>query len=172
MTATKPERDRWPDPPKSPPVAGLEIVPMRLEHVDTVLRIEEESFPIPWTRAAFHHDLTANDLAHYWTLLRDGEIIGYSGIWLLHRIAHLTTICIQEKHRGIGLGKWFLLETMRMGAELGAGRFTLEVRESNKSAVELYANVGYRVVGRRKNYYREIGEDALVMWTGGPPYES
>jgi ribosomal-protein-alanine N-acetyltransferase len=172
MKARKQKRDMWPDPAKSPPVPGCKIVPMRMDHVDPILTIEQESFPVPWSRAAFEHDLTANDLAHYWTLFRDEEMIGYSGIWLLDRIAHLTTICIQRRHRRLGLGRWFLLETMRMGAELGAERFTLEVRESNRIAIDLYESVGYRVVGRRKNYYREIGEDALVMWTGGPPYEA
>jgi ribosomal-protein-alanine N-acetyltransferase len=149
----------------------MRLVAMGLDHVDTIVEIERESFPIPWTREAFEYDLTSNKLAHYWTLLRKDEVIGYSGIWLFDRIAHLTTICIRDGYRGKGVGKWLLLETMSLGAGLGAQRFTLEVREFNIVAIELYKRIGYRIVGRRPKYYKEINEDALVMWTGGPPFE-
>ena len=100
------------------------------------------------------------------------RVVGYSGIWLVGNIAHITTICVIDELRGKGLGEWLLLKTMQMGGELGAGRFTLEVRETNDVAIKLYEKVGYRSVGRREKYYREIGEDALVMWTGHPPYEA
>lgn len=171
MTARKRVKDPWPAPSETPPVSGIELVSMEMDQLDTIMAIERESFPIPWNREAFEHDISVNELASYWTVLKDGEIIGYSGIWIMDRIAHLTTICLREAFRGIGLGKWLLLETMRRGGELGAERFTLEVRESNEIAVSLYEKVGYRVVGRRHEYYKEIGEDALVMWTGGSTLE-
>ena len=172
MTA-KPKlyRDPWPDPPPSPPIDGIELSPMRLDQLDEILTIERESFPTPWTRQAFEYDLRRNDLASYWTVLWRGEVIGYSGFWLVDQIAHLTTICIRKDFRGLGLGKWLLLVTMQKGAEKGAKRFTLEVRESNLVARTLYESVGFHVAGRRENYYREEGEDALIMWTGAPPYE-
>lgn len=170
MTAAKLTRDPWPDPPVKP--EGLTLVPMEMDHVDTIVEIENESFPIPWTRAAFEYDLSQNKLANYWTLMQGDEIIGYVGIWLFDRIAHLTTICLREQFRGMGTGEWLLLETMRLGSDLGTQRFTLEVRESNEVAIKLYEKVGFRIVGRREKYYKEIGEDALVMWTGGPPFES
>lgn len=164
------KKDYWPEPPDIS-IDGLELIPMTLEQVDTIVLIEEASFPIPWSREAFYKDLTSNPLATYKTLLRDGKIIGYAGFWLIDRIAHLTTICLMDDQRGIGLGRWLLLEMMRIGAESGAERFTLEVRESNTPAINLYKSIGYREVGRREQYYREIGEDALIMWTGDPPFE-
>lgn len=145
---------------------------MRKKHLDRVVRIEKENFLTPWSRSAFEFDLDENKLARYWVVLKNGEIIGYSGIWLVGRIAHITTICIVKKWRGKKMGRWLLLKTMSLGADEGAERFTLEVRESNIEAISLYEKVGYRMVGRRPNYYQEIGEDALVMWTGEPPYES
>ena len=165
-------RDHWAESDPNPPVEGVEIIPMKVDHLDEVVRIEEVSFLTPWSRSAFEFDLNENDLAKYWVVVKDGTVIGYSGIWLVGRIAHVTTVCIVEKLRGRGLGRWLLLRTMSMGADQGAERFTLEVRESNASAINLYESVGYRTVGRRPNYYQEIGEDALVMWTGEPPYES
>jgi len=164
-------RDLWPDPDPVSPIEDAELVSMELDQLDEILEIEKESFLTPWTRGAFEYDLNENDLAHYWTLLKDGRVIGYSGIWLVGRIAHITTLCIHKKLRGLGLGRWLLLTTMKMGGEMGAERFTLEVRESNREAIALYESVGYRTVGRRPNYYQEIGEDALVMWTGEAPYE-
>lgn len=171
MTPETRKRDYWPDPSKSPPVSHVKLIPMEMNHVDKVLKIERDSFPTPWSVDAFEYDLTENQLAHYWVTLIRKEIVGYSGIWLVGNIAHLTTLCIEKDSRRLGLGKWLLLKTMQMGAELGAQRYTLEVRESNEAAIKLYEGVGYRTVGRRPNYYQEIGEDALVMWTGDPPYE-
>jgi len=165
------ERDYWPDPPRRNPVAGLELIAMENEHIDTVLEIEIASFPTPWTRDAFEYDINKNHLGHYWVLTKDDEIIGYIGIWLVGDIAHVTNICIREDFRGNKLGRWLLLTVMNLGAELGARRFTLEVRETNHSAIGLYESIGFRAVGRKTNYYQEIGEDALVMWTGKPPFE-
>jgi [ribosomal protein S18]-alanine N-acetyltransferase len=165
------ERDWWPDPLEHPPLEGVEIIPMVMAQVDEIIIIEKESFPIPWHREAFEYDLTKNPLAHYWTVTLDGVIIGYAGFWLIDRIAHLTTMCIKGAYRGKGLGKWLLLEVMKRGAEMDAERFTLEVRETNAIAIKLYMETGYRIVGSREKYYKEINEDALIMWTGAPPYE-
>jgi ribosomal-protein-alanine N-acetyltransferase len=169
VTAAKINHDPWPPPPELK-VDGVVLVEMEPGHVDRIVEIENESFPIPWEPEAFEHDIEGNELAHYWILEKDGEIIGYAGIWLIDTLAHLTTICIEQNHRGLGLGRWLLLEVMRLGADLGAKRFTLEVRESNDNAIKLYESVGYRVAGRREKYYKEINEDALVMWTGSEPY--
>ena len=171
MTALVNRRDKWPKASKNPPIADVRLIEMELGHIDQVIVLESESFPIPWSRDAFEYDILNNALAHYYCIVKNGEILGYSGIWLMDTIAHLTTICIKEEFRGLGLGKWLLLKTMEIGASLGTKRFTLEVRESNDTAIKLYESVGYRIVGRREKYYKEIGEDALVMWTGDAPYE-
>ena len=170
MSRTGYTRDWWPEPPDSPP-ADVLLVPMTLDQLDEIIEIEEASFPVPWSREAFEYDITRNPLGHYWSLVKGDEIIGYAGIWLIDRIAHLTTMCVREGYRGAGLGKWLLLEVMKFGGEMGAERFTLEVRRSNIRAIKLYEAAGYRIVGVREKYYTEIGEDALVMWTGSPPFE-
>lgn len=166
-----PKCDWWPDPPAAAPLPGLKLAPMKMDQIDEILEIEIASFPVPWRREAFEYDLTKNDLGHYWTLFLDGKTIGYAGFWLIDTIAHLTTIAIRLEYRGRGIGRWLLLETMKRGADMGARRFTLEVRESNVKAINLYKETGYSVVGRREKYYQEINEDALIMWTGAPPYE-
>ncbi len=171
MTGQTRKKDWWPAPLAEPPVNGITLEPMTMDHLDVVVELEIESFPVPWSREAFDYDMEKNHLAHYWIMVRDETIIGYAGIWLVGDIAHLTTICIQETWRGKGLGRWLLLNTMLLGEKLGARRFTLEVREKNESIIKLYESVGYREVGRRTNYYKEIGEDAVVMWTGSPPFE-
>ena len=170
MTQVGGQSDWWPKPP-DPPAADLQIVPMTIDQIDEILVIENACFPVPWHREAFEYDLLKNKLGHYWTLLQNGTIIGHAGFWLVDHIAHLTTMCVSEENQGRGIGRWLLLEVMKMGSDLGALRFTLEVRESNERAIKLYEAVGYRIAGRRIGYYAEIHEDALIMWTGGPPYE-
>ena len=145
---------------------------MKMAHVHEILIIENQNFPVPWHREAFEYDLTKNDFGRYWTLYLNDEIVGYGGLWLVDSIAHLTTLCVAGLYKGRGIGKWMLLEIMKRGSEMGADRFTLEVRESNIPAIKLYERAGYRVVGKRENYYAEIHEDALIMWTGDAPYET
>ena len=64
---------------------------------------------------------------------------------------------------GLALAGSLLLAACDMGAEA----VSLEVRVTNWGAQRLYARFGFRPVGIRKNYYQEIGEDALIMWLDG-----
>jgi ribosomal-protein-alanine N-acetyltransferase len=137
---------------------------MRLEDLDAVLAIEVNSFPTPWPRTGYEHELTRNEHAHYHILLGpDEQIVGYAGQWLVAGEGHVSIMAVDPAWRGYGLGELLLNSLIEQAEEAGAERVLLEVRTGNHTAQALYQKYQFEQVGRRPNYYRDTGEDALLM---------
>ncbi len=138
---------------------------MTLADVDDVVEIEKQSFPIPWSRAAFVDELSRNDRALY-MVIRDesGTMVGYGGIWLVCDEAHVTNIAVRSDRRRQGVGTAIMIGLMGLAQLKGANRMTLEVRVSNRPARDLYEKLGFRSTGVRPRYYMDNREDALIMW--------
>ena len=145
--------------------------PMKLEDLPAVMVIERASFSAPWSEEIFRNDMLENLNSIYEVGILDDEVATYTGLWVLNEIGHITTIAVRHDLRGRGLGEAALMNIIETGRREGVEKFTLEVRESNIEAIKMYEKHGFKLIGRRKNYYQEVGEDALVMWTGDPPYE-
>jgi [ribosomal protein S18]-alanine N-acetyltransferase len=92
-------------------------------------------------------------------------IVGYGGLWLMVDEAHISTIASHPDWRRRGIGELLLLAMIDSAAEIGASVVTLEVRISNAPAQTLYRKYEFEVVGRRKGYYSDNGEDAYIMTT-------
>lgn len=146
---------------------------MESRDLPAVLAIEETVFgDDAWPRSFFQRDL-ANEHAIYFALeLLEGadqperaELAGYAGYWLLEDEANLMNIAVAPAWQGRGLGEYLLLETLALVQERGVEVCTLEVRVSNVRAQALYRKLGFQVAGRRPRYYRDNGEDALLMTT-------
>lgn len=137
---------------------------MMLKDLDHVLEIEQKSFPTPWSRRSFVSELTENVYAHYVVAEQNGTIVGYSGMWVILDEAHITNIAVRPESRGQGIGEFLLRDMIERSKSRGARRMTLEVRVSNTVAQNLYKKLGFQARGRRKGYYSDTGEDAIVMW--------
>ena len=165
------------------------VEPMTLDDIDQVMEIEKIAFSAPWSARAYRYEITQNDhstmlvvrpaqvptslLAHLRRWLKLGApapVLGYAGLWLLVDEAHISTIAVHPQWRGRGLGELLLASLLVQGRLLGAHRATLEVRVSNKAALELYIKYGFQIVSRRKRYYTNNNEDAYIMTT--PPFET
>jgi ribosomal-protein-alanine N-acetyltransferase len=141
------------------------IEPMRLEDIPTVQEIEREIFLTPWPRNAYRRELLQNRMASY-VVIRDGEeIVGYAGLWKMHDEAHVTTVGVRRRDQGRGYGLALMLALIDRAYTLSARWVTLEVRASNYGAMALYEKLGFKVIGRRRGYYTDDGEDAVVMWS-------
>jgi ribosomal-protein-alanine N-acetyltransferase len=136
---------------------------MKKADVRAVYEIEVLSFRTPWSYRSLMGELK-NDVAHYTVMEKDGEIIGYCGMWVLFEEAHITNIAIRPEQRGSGYGKQLLHASMRAAASFGAEMMTLEVREHNTVAQKMYEEMDFMQQGRRKRYYTDTGEDALLLW--------
>ncbi|MEG4574079.1 ribosomal protein S18-alanine N-acetyltransferase [Microcoleus sp. N3A4] len=94
-------------------------------------------------------------------------LIGLGCLWAILEEAHITILAIQPRFQGQGLGQALLWALLKKAHYRQLERATLEVRESNLAAVSLYKKFGFKEAGRRKRYYEDTGEDALVMWRSG-----
>ncbi|MDQ0273862.1 ribosomal protein S18-alanine N-acetyltransferase [Cytobacillus purgationiresistens] len=137
---------------------------MKEQDIDDVLRVEQESFTVPWSREAFLSEITKNQFAVYLVIEDAGRVIGYSGTWVVTDEAHITNVAILPSYRGRKLGEAMMRKLMEAASELGAKTMTLEVRVSNHVARGLYSKLGFQDGSIRKNYYTDNQEDALIMW--------
>ncbi|GAC1656993.1 MAG: ribosomal protein S18-alanine N-acetyltransferase [Candidatus Dormibacteraceae bacterium] len=143
----------------------LVIEAMREADVPTIQEIEKDIFSTPWPRNAYYRELASRNTAHYVVLRRDGEIIGYGGMWRMYDEAHVTTIGVRRDQQHGGFGRVLFAGLVQAAYDLGAKWVTLEVRTSNVNAMRMYEAFGFKVIGRRRGYYTDNGEDAIVMWS-------
>jgi ribosomal-protein-alanine N-acetyltransferase len=92
-------------------------------------------------------------------------VVGYGGLWKIVDETHISTIAVAPELRGRGIGELLLLAMMDVSQELAAKLVTLEVRKSNMTAQALYRKYRFEIVGERKHYYSDNGEDAWIMTT-------
>ena len=143
--------------------ARVVVEPMRLDDVAAVHEIERLSFRTPWPAYAFEQELKGNRLARY-VVARAGDlVVGFAGLWMMVDEAHITTFSVHPDWRRQAIGRQLLLNLAELSIAIGARRMTLEVRDSNIVAQALYRAFGFEVAGRRRAYYTDDGEDALVM---------
>ncbi|HEY0671586.1 MAG TPA: ribosomal protein S18-alanine N-acetyltransferase [Longimicrobiales bacterium] len=141
---------------------SVEIRRMRSADLPRVMLIELSTFTMPWSEATFRGLLRRKDsdllVADY-----DGDIAGYAVFWAVMDQGELGNVAVDEDHRGKGIGSELIQAVMECAHERGVREIFLEVRKSNVRAQDLYKTFGFSEVGRRKNYYLEPLEDALVM---------
>jgi ribosomal-protein-alanine N-acetyltransferase len=144
-------------------VGQLVIKSMGLRHLPEVTTIEEEAFSNPWSITAFIKEIY-NSYATYWVGLQDEELVGYLGFWLLSEAVHLTNLAVKKECRGQGIATDLLTKLYSEAEEYDVSRVSLEVRISNGAARRLYIKEGFVEVEVKENYYKDNGEDAVVMW--------
>jgi ribosomal-protein-alanine N-acetyltransferase len=137
---------------------------MRRRHLRGVMSIERRVYPRPWSPNLFVAEMSELSNRAYIVARLDREVVGYGGLICYGDEAHVTTIAVEPGQHRRGIGTRLMHDLIVAGIEMGAGAVSLEVRVSNWGAQRLYGRYGFRPVGVRKNYYQEIGEDALIMW--------
>jgi ribosomal-protein-alanine N-acetyltransferase len=162
---------------------------MTLDDIDNVVELDRLSFPTPWPARTYRYELMDNNRSMMQVLepadgsrrlyKRSGlwgwadqvrgvrraapDLAGYSGMWHVGDEAHVSTIAVHPDWRGLKLGELLLWSMARRAITSGARLLTLEVRVSNDLAQNLYRKYGFEVMGRRKGYYHDNGEDAYMM---------
>lgn len=139
------------------------IVPMTLDDLDEVLAIERASFRTPWSRHAFRYELTDNRVARCLVIRAEARLRGYLCLWEIGHEIHITNLAVHPDWRRQGLARALLGSVLEDAPRRGVRLVFLEVRPSNVEALGLYESLGFSVIGRRKGYYFDTGEDALVM---------
>jgi len=147
------------------------IRPMTVRDIPAVATLEKEVYDNPWSVRVFYDELALENRRYL--VAEDGEgIVGYAGLLVVERDAHITTLAVHPASRRHRLGTRLMRALVRAAIEEASSHLTLEVRMSNEGAQRLYERFGFTPVGLRKDYYRD--EDALVMWAidiDGPEYQ-
>ncbi len=142
---------------------NLSIRKMNLNDLPQVVEIDQISFPLPWPSHSFRYELTDNAASRCWVAESDGRVIAMLVGWLIVDEIHIATLATHPAFRRRGVGKCLLLHALRAARAEGAVRSFLEVRESNEAARQMYRSFGYVEDGRRKKYYKDTSEDAILM---------
>jgi ribosomal-protein-alanine N-acetyltransferase len=140
---------------------------MTLEDLPAVIELDKLSFSLPWPERSFRFELTDNPASRCWVFDLDGNIAGMLVAWLLVDEAHIATLATHPDYRRQGIARNLLTYALRYMSKEGAVTSFLEVRENNTAAQEMYRQFGFEKVGRRKRYYKDTNEDAILMTLNG-----
>lgn len=142
---------------------GLFIRKMILADLEQVIAIDQISFTLPWPARSFQYELTDNLTSRCWVAEWNKRVIAMMVGWLIVDELHVATIATHPDFRGKGVGRKLLMHALLSARAEGVARSFLEVRENNQVAIDLYRSFGFAEEGRRKEYYKDNNEDAILM---------
>ncbi len=140
----------------------IEIVRMTEKDVAVVAEVEKQCFSVPWSEKSFSDEMK-NKLAIYFIAQKDKQCVGYAGFWNVAGEGGITNVAVIPQYRRQGIGAMLISELIKTADRLRLDLLTLEVRKSNIGAQGLYKKFGFDIIGERKRYYSDNGEDAWIM---------
>lgn len=144
------------------------IRPMELKDVARVREIDVASFALPWPERSYRFEIQENPASRNFIVevADNGHNLVVAGMlvmWFIIDEAHIGTIAIDAPYRRLGLGRLLLAESLLDAHRSGIRQSFLEVRRGNQPAITLYEEFGFQIAGIRPRYYKDNGEDALLM---------
>ncbi len=140
---------------------------LKSEQIDQVIALDNLCLGGLWTKDGYQREIDSPNstlLALYSP--NSQNIMGFACLWSIVEEAHITILLVHRDYQGQGLGQLLLFSLLEDAVSRGLERATLEVSVSNQVALALYEKFGFRIAGRRKKYYAQTGEDALILWRG------
>ena len=142
--------------------AALALRPACAADLPALAAIEAASFSGPWTEAMIAEEL-ARAQAWLWVAEVEGEAVGYACAWKIVDTCHLLRVATLPGRRRRGLGRALVEGLCAQARAAGLREIELEVASQNAPAIALYQGLGFVEVGRRRGYYRDPVDDALLM---------
>lgn len=140
----------------------VSVIPLTKEHAPRLAELEQMCFSDPWSEEGIAFEAN-NEAARFFVAVVGGDIAGYAGMLFAADLGNICNIAVFPQYRRQGVGRKLVSALIDSARELEVSELTLEVRESNEPAKKLYASFGFEEVGRRKNFYNNPTEDAIVM---------
>lgn len=137
------------------------ITAVKREHLESIAELEKVCFSTPWSIDAVMEHYSAG--TKFFVAVMGEKVLGYIGISTVIDEGYITNVAVFPECRGQGIGKALLHRVFALGRDEGLSFISLEVRPSNSSAIGLYEKLGFKTEGRRKNFYTDPTEDALIM---------
>ena len=140
----------------------FQLLPMDRSHLAAVAAIEKACFSHPWSEAMLAEALYDDAASFIVAQGADGTVLGYAGLHVVLDEGYIDNVAVLPQYRRMGVADALLGAFSRFGAAHLAF-LTLEVRPSNAAAIALYEKHGFTQAGRRKDYYTDPPEDALLL---------
>ena len=137
----------------------VNIIPFSQKYLDSLIELEKICFTMPWTREMFEEEFKSS-LTHYFIAVENDAVVGYAGLWKILDEGQITNIAVLPDYRRRGIADKLINALISSTSDIKS--YTLEVRESNTAARALYEKLGFAVVGTRKGYYSDNGENAIL----------
>ncbi|WP_341527259.1 ribosomal protein S18-alanine N-acetyltransferase [Nostoc sp. UHCC 0302] len=144
----------------------LELQLLTPEHLSAILELDQACFGGLWTLEGYQRELESpnSDLLGLFSPVSSLRLLGMGCFWSILDEAHITILAVHPQYHGQGLGQALLYSLIKTACDRGLERATLEVRASNSAAISLYQKFGFKTAGRRRRYYKDNDEDALILW--------
>lgn len=136
----------------------MNIIPFEGKYLDDVFEIEKICFSHPWSKEDLKAQL-GNNTSYFYVCDIDGRAVGYIGLQIFSGEGYVTNVAVLPEYRRCGIGQALISRAMENKMDF----ITLEVRESNNSAITLYEKSGFERVGIRPNFYTCPDENAVIM---------
>lgn len=142
----------------------IKIRRMTSEDALAAAALEKECFSEPWSENAYLSTLANENAIYLAAETESGELAGVCGVLDILGEGDINNVAVAKAFRRQKIGERLFAELLRRGKEKGITAFTLEVRASNEPALGLYNKFGFVPEGRRKDFYKNPREDALILW--------
>lgn len=128
--------------------------------------VEKICFTTPWSEAVYHATLLL-PYAHYYGAFDGEKLVGTIGLQAPCGDGEISNVAVLPEYRRRGIAHDLMWQVLHLTGVVTTGDYTLEVREGNTAALALYESFGFLCEGRRRNYYTNPPEDALILWRRG-----
>lgn len=136
---------------------------MQESDLEQIIKIEQETFSDPWNEEDFKNSY--QDINNSYLVVEiEGVVAGYCGYWGIAGEGYIYNVAIKKECRRQGLGFQMLRYLIDQAKGRGITSMTLEVRQSNEAAIQLYQSLGFEAAGIRSDFYTRPKEDAVIMW--------
>ncbi len=156
-------------------ISTVTVAPLGSDRLTEIVALDRRCLGGLWSEDGYRRELDSDcsDLLGLFagnTSCTPTKLLGMGCQWAILEEAHITLLAIDPNYRRQGLGELLFYTLLVFARQRGLERATLEVRESNTAALSLYQKFGFKEAGRRRRYYPDTDEDALILWRSGLHY--
>jgi ribosomal-protein-alanine N-acetyltransferase len=154
--------------------SNLKLKSLTSEDLSAILELDQACFGGLWTLEGYQRELDSpnSDLLGIFAPHSSKTLLGMGCFWSILEEAHITIVAVHPQYQRQGLGQALIYALLKTASDRNLERATLEVRASNEAAISLYQKFGFKTAGRRRRYYQDNGEDALILWLSDLQYPS